>query len=294
MWSPKQNANGARNHHYDNMLRVRPGDLIFSFRDRVIPAIGVARSSAYSASKPAEFGAAGRNWDNDGWRVDIEYRDLANKVRPVDHMPRIRPTLPADRAPLYENGDGKQAYLFHVPEEMAQVLSSLIGSEAASIATFAEQSSSQDPPDLSVGAERIEERIKRDPEIPETEKEALIKARRGQGRFRSNVLQYETRCRVTGIENPAYLIASHIKPWSQSSNAERLDGANGLLLSAHVDQLFDCGYISFTDSGDMICSTHVDTTVLRQLHIEPVVNVGSFREEQLFYLAYHRDFRLRK
>jgi hypothetical protein len=86
MWSPKQNANGARNYHYDNMLRVRPGDLVFSFRDRFIPAINVATSSAYSASKPAEFGAAGRNWDDDGWRVDLEYHDLTNKIRPVDHM----------------------------------------------------------------------------------------------------------------------------------------------------------------------------------------------------------------
>jgi len=88
MWSPKQNANGARNQHYDNMLRVRPGDLVFSFRDRVIPSIGVVKSSAYSASKPAEFGAAGRNWDNDGWRVDLEYHDLANKIRPVDYIQR--------------------------------------------------------------------------------------------------------------------------------------------------------------------------------------------------------------
>src|SRR5947208_1640051 len=119
MWSPKQSANGARNHHYDNMLRVAPGDLVFSFRNRAIPTIGLVRSFAYSASKPEEFGAAGRNWDQDGWRVDLEYHDLASPIRPVDHMERIRPTLPRERAPLYENGDGKQAYLFHVPDEMA-------------------------------------------------------------------------------------------------------------------------------------------------------------------------------
>jgi len=55
-----------------------------------------------------------------------------------------------------------------MPDEMAQALSSLIGGD-------------EDSPDLSTGAEHIKERIKRDPDIPRTNKEALIKARRGQG-----------------------------------------------------------------------------------------------------------------
>ena len=139
----------------------------------------------------------------------------------------------------------------------------------------------------------MEARIRADTELPDTEKDALIKARRGQGRFRSNVLAYEHRCRVTGVENPEYLIASHIKPWSQSSNAERLDGANGLLLSPHIDHLFDRGYISFTDDGALLCSRLIDRSVLRQLHVEPEINVGSFRAEQAAYLAYHRGFRLK-
>ena len=84
-----------------------------------------------------------------------------------------------------------------------------------------------------------------------------------------------------------------MKPWCQSSNAERLDGANGLLLTAHVDQLFDSGYISFSDTGEIICSPRVDTSVLAQLYIDPTINVGPFREEQLAYLAYHREFRLK-
>ncbi|KHN59089.1 HNH endonuclease signature motif containing protein [Aeromonas hydrophila] len=55
--------------------------------------------------------------------------------------------------------------------------------------------------------------------------------------------------RVTGVSNKALLIASHIKPWSESDNAERLDGHNGLLPSPHIYKLFDHGRITFTNAG---------------------------------------------
>jgi len=84
-------------------------------------------------------------------------------------------------------------------------------------------------------------------EIESTEKDQLIKARKGQGKFRQNVERIEKKCRVTGVVEKNMLIASHIKPWKLSSNIERLDGNNGLLLSPHIDKLFDLGWISFSD-----------------------------------------------
>ena len=33
LWSPKRNANKARNPFYESMREVAPGDFIFSFRD---------------------------------------------------------------------------------------------------------------------------------------------------------------------------------------------------------------------------------------------------------------------
>ena len=39
LWSPKRNANGARNPFYETMREVSPGDVIFSFSDTVIAAI---------------------------------------------------------------------------------------------------------------------------------------------------------------------------------------------------------------------------------------------------------------
>ncbi|CAM5798368.1 HNH endonuclease [Rhizobacter fulvus] len=49
---------------------------------------------------------------------------------------------------------------------------------------------------------------------------------------------------------PELLIASHIKPWRDSSNVERLDPTNGLLIAVHVDKLFDRHLLSFELQGD--------------------------------------------
>jgi hypothetical protein len=69
LWSPKRNRNGARNQFYENMREVAPGDLVFSFRDTKIAAIGVSQSYCYDAPKPVEFGLRGSNWSDAGWRV---------------------------------------------------------------------------------------------------------------------------------------------------------------------------------------------------------------------------------
>jgi hypothetical protein len=86
LWSPKKNANGARNPFYESMREVSPGDLIFSFKDTRIVAIGIAQSYCWENPKPLEFGTAGQNWENVGWKVKVEFTELKNIIRPKDHM----------------------------------------------------------------------------------------------------------------------------------------------------------------------------------------------------------------
>ncbi len=95
------------------------------------------------------------------------------------------------------------------------------------------------------------------------------------------------RCAVTGCSVVEVLRASHVKPWRRSSNKERLDPHNGLLLGAHLDALFDAGLISFDDDGSMLISKQVRLKDREQLRL-----VGGLRrapsEELKRYLAYHR------
>jgi HNH endonuclease len=100
-------------------------------------------------------------------------------------------------------------------------------------------------------------RIRSDPKVRnETTRKALIDGRLGMGAFRSALARrWKNACAVTGCAIPEILRASHIKPWADSSNKERLDPANGLLLAAHIDALFDRGLITFTDFGTMLISS---------------------------------------
>ena len=117
----------------------------------------------------------------------------------------------------------------------------------------------------------------------------LTKSRRGQGTFKANVRLVENHCRVTGVTNIKHLRASHIKPWAASDNSEKLDGFNGLLLSPHVDHLFDKGFISFQNSGDLLISPELNPAVLRLWSIPKTQNVGGFQKSQQEYLEYHRE-----
>jgi len=238
MWSPKANANGARNPFYDSMKEVAPGAIIFSFCDTRIKAIGIATGIAQTAPKP-DFGNAGLNWSKEGWFVPVYYCVLDRPIRPKDHIATLRPFLPGKYAPLRESGDGQQsAYLIAVEKLLAHALIALMGQRYFhALAAITEFPGSPDP-------EEVDEQP--DGEVGPTVRAQVVKARRGQGIFRANVLLCETQCRVTHVSDPKHLKASHIKPWRDASDAERLNGRNGLLLSPHVDHLFDQGYISFS------------------------------------------------
>src|SRR3546814_5893938 len=116
------------------MREVMPGDVIFSFSDTYIRAIGIAASHAYEAPKPLEFGQAGAYWNHIGWRIDIRFHELRSRIRPVEYMAVLGPHLPAKYATLRANGAGLQGvYLTHLHETFAATLIDLLGAEARSL-----------------------------------------------------------------------------------------------------------------------------------------------------------------
>ena len=282
MWSPKRNANGARNQFYENMREASPGDLVFSFCDTRIKAIGIVTGGAQTGPKP-DFGTAGSNWSQEGWFVPVDYCVLDNQIRPKDHAALLRPLLPPKYSPLQESGDGLQSvYLAEVPEPLAEVIRGLIGQ--AYWDAYATINVLQTVPEATtLDAAPDDGSI-----VGPTFREQLVRARRGQGVFRANVLLREESCRVTHVSEPRHLKASHIKPWRDATDAERLDGANGLLLSPHIDHLFDEGYITFSSSQQLTVVPEVRDKLLDAWGIDAGVRIGEFSREQSAYLDYHR------
>ena len=87
--------------------------------------------------------------------------------------------------------------------------------------------------------------------IPETtERVGLVLSRVGQGYFRKQLIdRWNGKCAVSGCSISKILIASHIVPWSEANDKERLDVDNGILLSPTLDALFDKHLISFKDDA---------------------------------------------
>ncbi|MBY3110112.1 DUF3427 domain-containing protein [Rhizobium laguerreae] len=123
---------------------------------------------------------------------------------------------------------------------------------------------------------------------PETETEATRAIRLGQQKFRDDLIEEFERCPISGIDMPELLRASHIKPWSHSSNKERIDGNNGILLAVHIDILFDKGLMTFDGDGKIIFSSKLSAITLQTLGAGSFKPLGKLTPERLSYLEYHR------
>lgn len=297
LWSPKRNANDRRNPYYEFMREVAPGDAVFSFQGTYLRAVGIARSYCYECPKPLEFGSAGMNWSHVGWKVDVIFTMLETPVRPADHMPLLGPLLPAKYSPLRPNGRGLQnIYLTRLEPQLANTILGLLGRQAREVIRDASvmERAFDDTPLPAQGQVEWEEHLVREiqaQDIAETDKAALIIARRGQGLFKQRVRDLERRCRITGVDRLEHLVASHCKPWRDSDHRERLDGENGLLLTPSIDHLFDRGFISFEKDGRLLVSPVADQRSLERMGV-PVAdrrNVGAFTEGQRRYLEFHQE-----
>lgn len=278
LWAPKTDKNGNVPQSYLNMTLIKRGDIVFSFANQKIMAVGVALGEAVSSQKPKVFAKAGDAWNDEGWKVDVLFERPPTVIEPKHHLPLLIPLMPESHAPIRSDGQGNQAYLFSISDSLGSVLLGLTNSVIPPIPAA-------NLDELSFNEE--EQEIISQTSLKETEKASLVMARRGQGLFRSHVQVIEKACRVTGLEAEKFLIASHIKPWKSSDNQERLDGNNGLFLSPHVDKLFDSGFITFTKTGSMEVSPQLEPQVLEKWSIDPRTNVGRFNSDQAYFLEHH-------
>ncbi len=290
LWSPKCEANGARSQFYENMRKADPGDSVLSFASGRLGYAGRVTDFAFSSPKPESFGTVGQYWNDDGWLLPVAWTPLSQAVRPKPIIRDLRPWLPDKYSPIHPvTGNGNQkAYFAQVDQGLFDYLVAQGGGSDAS----SEQPSFDSSAFVARLEAKVEKQIEGDASLTASERRQVIKARYGQGLFRTRVSRIEAACRLTGIKNPALLIASHIKPWRFcTSTGERLDGANGLLLTPHVDRLFDRALIGFTNSGDVLVSPRIPDADISLLGLKDAcgLNTGSFTRAQQHYLAYHRQ-----
>jgi putative restriction endonuclease len=283
IWSPKTSKGGIRNQTYLNLTQAQVNDIIFSYAYGQIKAIGVVTHQFIENPRPVEFGKTGEQWAPLGWLVEVDWQELEFPFRPKDFLDKIVLLLPTTHSPIRPTGDGNMScYLARINNELGSLIIGLAKVYNKNISDYISECQTIITDGL------IEQKIRND-QIPETQKEQLIKARIGQGLFRQRLENIENKCRLTGITDKRLLIASHIKPWRDSDNNEKLDGYNGLLLSPHVDRLFDRGWMSFADHGKILCANDEIRKAVIRWNLNPDMNVGLFKSAQKCYLKYHRD-----
>jgi hypothetical protein len=238
---------------------------------------GIAVSNAVEST---HWEAEKRRKKIKGWNVDVHITELSE--RPIVAWEVLQ------TPPLSSFGWSIQASGIGLSKD-------IVGALHSHWAAGVNRTSEFDPTNQSIAEDtETELRILKDPSLSVTVKQAIILARRGHGRFRENVLRAEPKCRLTGVTDPDHLIASHIKPWRDSTNEERLSGDNGLMLGPHVDHLFDKGYIGFTNAGNLLVSPRCRPAVLTAWGISRSTNVRPFRAAQWPHLLYHREHILRQ
>ena len=131
-------------------------------------------------------------------------------------------------------------------------------------------------------------------EVSTTEREATVRQRVGQNLFREGLLAlWGGRCAITGLDAPELLRASHAKPWADSSDTERLDVFNGLLLAAHWDAAFDSGLITISTSGHVVPSPALSDSTIEVLRVSDALQIRVQPQHEP-YLAWHREFVFKK
>ncbi len=139
-------------------------------------------------------------------------------------------------------------------------------------------------------AKRVENEINDNTTVSIVERQQLIKARVGQGKYRLQLLQDCPFCPITGVKDSRLLVASHIKPWVDSSNLEKLDNKNGFMFTPTIDLLFDRGYITFSDSKEMLISSLLSKETLTCLNLTPNKKYPLLPiNGREMYLAYHQE-----
>jgi len=123
-----------------------------------------------------------------------------------------------------------------------------------------------------------------------TERTGLVTSRVGQGAYRKSIIiRWEYKCAVSGFNNLKILIASHIVPWSDANDNERLDVHNGILLSPTYDALFDKHLISFDNNGKILLSDQIDIDAYHKIGVTGTEKIQKLSHYNLEYLIRHRE-----
>ena len=275
--------------HWSCIVDIEPGELVVLCKNGFIEGIAAAKQKAVADQQPPDGFPLGGRWHDRGWLLPVVFLELGAKRKRDDLTSGLfraknkrRPLL---NDPETGKGRGTQIYMTRLADgDGVELLDRIIAILDVERPQWSHEATAHVTVRRPAGSKR------RMPPI--TTREAIIQSRVGQGQFRQDLFTlWQARCCATKLDIDRLLVASHIQPWSSSSDAERLDPYNGLLLSAAYDAAFDRGLITLEDDGTWtrvanLTDEQWDQAGLGRLSDHRVLGLS---DEHKRYLARHRE-----
>lgn len=263
LWAPYDEQRRLK--HWDVVAQVKEGDIIFCAYGSYVYHVAIAQADAFKAERPATRKKQGGY----GYQVNIAFEPNAHPVLKSqlapDFLSRFNESCSTK---VFTHKGVAQFYMSRLSTEAGLFLLDSVGLSGDPIHTVQE---------LSQQSAAV------------TEREALILARIGQGQFRQDLLaRWNGGCALTGLKNQSLLVASHIVPWADATNAERLTADNGLPLVVHIDCLFDRGLISFGDDGTLLLSDSLGDNERKVFNFARYKGINGLTDGNRHFLRRHR------
>lgn len=266
LWAPHDEQRRLK--HWDVVGQVKEGDIIFCAYGSYVHHVAIAEADAYKAKRPVT--RKNQEKGGYGYQVNIVFEQNAHPVLKSQLAPDFLSRFnESSSTKVFTNKGVAQFYMSHLSTEAGLFLLEAVGLAGGSIDTLVEEGPQQAP--------------------AVTEREALVLARIGQGLFRQQLLaRWNDSCALTGLKNKALLVASHIVPWADATNAERLTVDNGLPLVVHMDCLFDRGHISFADDGELLLNDSLGEDERKVFNFARYKKINGLTEGNRYFLSQHR------
>ena len=274
LWAPTlkitETGKKTRNAGWDSVENVRKNDIIFCNRDGAIIYVAIAKKDTFKAPKPVT--RTFNRWHNEGFQVDVKVIELDHPIPVNDFKYELNNILAKELKPKVFDKNLNNCQIYMAPLNLlgGAFLLDLIGDESLTVHEAIDDSGQE--------------------ALSGSDKTILSKARVGHGKYREELLSlWDSTCPITAINEPSLLIASHIVPWQLSDSFDKVNKYNGLLLSPHIDKLFDRGFISFDDSGQILFHTKMSSSTAKNLGISTATRIDNLKAENLPFLKKHRE-----
>ncbi|MCM3671048.1 HNH endonuclease [Mesobacillus maritimus] len=280
IWVPLQDKGGLVPHSWKRMEEVSKGDRVFHYVKGNIVAISIAEEECVIGKKPTLM----ENEDHgneEGYLVKLDYHELDQPLNIHEYFHEICPLLPVKYSPFNQDANGNQGYLYPCNEELAiKLLEILIETNIYQV--------SEEQLEFGIDEVKSTEHNTLIPVITETESEAKAKIRIGQQKFRKELFPlWNDRCALCGIDLPQLVKATHSKPWKDSTNEERVDPYNGVLLCRNHEALYDHGFITFDGQGRLHISPMISEEEYGKYELNPMTKIELYPENR-DYFKWHK------